>query len=169
MENYSDRKLAADVGLYRSTVAEQYVPYVRPQENGYKTDTRWLALADAGQNALLIRAHDLVGFSALHNRLEDFVPPVKIAITTEDPPEMVADPRRVNMHVNDIVPRDLVSLNIDLGQMGVGGDNSWGDRTFQQYSLNELRYHYGFRIRPLTPAGDWLNSVAGDYTRLQKD
>jgi len=167
MENYSDRKLAADVGLYRSTVAEQYVPYVRPQENGYKTDTRWLALADAGQNALLIRAHELVSFSALHNRLEDFVPPVKIAITTEDSAEMVADPRRVNMHVNDIVPRDLVSLNIDLGQMGVGGDNSWGDRTFQQYSLNQRRYRYGFRIRPFTPAGDWLNSVAGDYMRLE--
>ena len=43
-ENYSDRKTSALVGLYESTVAGQYVPYIRPQENGYKTDTRWLAL-----------------------------------------------------------------------------------------------------------------------------
>ena len=43
-ENYVDRKTSADVGLYESTVADQYVPYIRPQENGYKTDTRWLTL-----------------------------------------------------------------------------------------------------------------------------
>ncbi|MDX9930639.1 MAG: glycoside hydrolase family 2 TIM barrel-domain containing protein, partial [Bacteroidales bacterium] len=43
-ENYADRKTSADVGLYESTVSDQYVPYIRPQENGYKTDTRWLTL-----------------------------------------------------------------------------------------------------------------------------
>jgi len=47
-----------------------------------------------------------------------------------------------------VVPRDLVSLNIDLGQMGVGGDDFWGKRTLQAYSLNEKSYDYGFTIRP---------------------
>jgi len=32
-ENYIDRKTSSDVGLYESTVADQYTPYIRPQEN----------------------------------------------------------------------------------------------------------------------------------------
>ena len=52
------------------------------------------------------------------------------------------------MHVNDIEPRDIISLDIDFGQMGVGGDDSWGKRTLQKYSLNEKSYRYGFTIVP---------------------
>ena len=44
---------------------------------------------------------------------------------------------RVNVHVDDIVPGDFVSLNIDYGQMGVGGDDSWGKRTLMRYSLGD--------------------------------
>jgi beta-galactosidase len=47
-----------------------------------------------------------------------------------------------------VLPRDLVSLDIDFGQMGVGGDDSWGKRTLQEYSLNESSYHYGFSLLP---------------------
>ena len=45
-ENYADRKVSAMVGIYRSIVADQYVPYIMPQEHGHKTDVRWLALTD---------------------------------------------------------------------------------------------------------------------------
>jgi beta-galactosidase len=47
------------------------------------------------------------------------------------------------------VPRDLVSLNIDLGQMGVGGDNSWGARTHPEYCFTGKRYYYRFRLKPI--------------------
>jgi beta-galactosidase len=46
-------------------------------------------------------------------------------------------------------PRDLVRVNIDYGQMGVGGDNSWGERTHPQYCLLEKEYRYSFRMVPL--------------------
>lgn len=46
-ENYPDRRASAMVGRYTSTVTEQYVPYVLPQEHGHKTDVRWLTLTDA--------------------------------------------------------------------------------------------------------------------------
>ena len=59
-----------------------------------------------------------------------------------------------NMHVNDIVPRPLVSLNIDYGQTGVGGDNSWGARTLPQYSLTQPSYRYGIRIQPVAGSLD---------------
>lgn len=150
-ENYSDRKMAAHVGIYRNRVADHYVAYMRPQENGYKTDVRWLSLTDENRSGITIEADGLVGFSVHHNRLEDFVPPVKIAITSEDGPGARDNEERVNVHVNDVVPRDLVSVNIDLGQMGVGGDDSWGKNTLLAYSLTEKSYSYGFTIKPYVP------------------
>ena len=157
-ENYSDRLESANVGRYQDTVADHYVPYMRPQENGYKTEVRWLSLsnADAG---LLVQADDLISFGVSHNRLIDFVPPVKIAITSEDGPGARENDERVNVHVSDIKPRDLVSLDIDLGQMGVGGDDSWGKRTLQKYTLNEQSYRYGFTLTPYTNKEGTLDAL----------
>lgn len=146
-ENYSDRKLAAHVGRYRNTVSDHYVPYARPQENGYKTDVRWLFLSNKQEIGLIVQADDRIGFGVHHNRQQDFIPPAKIAITSEDGPDARKDDTRVNVHVDDIVPGDFVALDIDFGQMGVGGDDSWGKRTLQQYSLGEKSYRYGFRLR----------------------
>jgi beta-galactosidase len=150
-ENYVDRNLAANVGRYSNTVADHYVPYMRPQENGYKTDVRWLSLNDHSAAGLLIIADSLISFGVHNNRLTDFVPPAKIAITSEDGPEARENDARVNTHVSDIEPRDLVSLDIDYGQMGVGGDDSWGKRTLQKYSLSESSYQYGFTLKTYTP------------------
>jgi beta-galactosidase len=147
-ENYSDRKLASRVGIYENRVQDHYVPYMRPQENGYKTDVRWLTLGDGLGSGLEFRADGLISFGVHHNRQQDFIPPVKIAITSEDGPGARKNEKRVNMHVNDIVPRDMVSLDIDLGQMGVGGDDSWGKRTLMKYSLAEKEYRWGFTVRP---------------------
>jgi len=158
-ENYSDRKLAANVGRYVNTVADHYVPYMRPQENGYKTDTRWLSLSDGANTGLLVIARDLIGFSVHHNRLSDFVPPVKIAITSEDGPGARDNEERVNVHVSDVVPRDIVSLNIDFGQMGVGGDDSWGKHTLSKYSLTDTSYRYSFTLVPYLPDAGRLDSL----------
>jgi len=149
-ENYSDRKLAANVGRYRMAVSDHYVPYHRPQENGYKTDVRWLSLTDGREIGLLIEARhrEFFAFGVHHNRQQDFIPPVKIAITSEDGPAARKNRERVNVHVNDIVPGDFVSLDLDYGQMGVGGDDSWGKKTLMKYSLTETEYQYGFRLRP---------------------
>ncbi|MEZ5197184.1 MAG: DUF4981 domain-containing protein [Bacteroidales bacterium] len=43
-ESYWDRKTSASIDLYAGTVWEQYHPYVRPQENGNKTDVRWMGI-----------------------------------------------------------------------------------------------------------------------------
>ncbi len=160
-ENYWDRKVAADVGRYSNKVADHYVPYMRPQENGYKTDTRWLSLDDSSDHGLLVLGRDLLSFGVHHNRMSDFTPPVKIAITSEDGPGARDNEERVNIHVNDIKPRDLVSLNIDLGQMGVGGDDSWGKRTLMEYSFTETDYRYGFVLRPYTPEPGQLDRLTG--------
>ncbi len=158
-ENYSDRKQAAHIGRYENAVADHYVPYMRPQENGYKTDTRWLSLDNGNDAGVLVVADDAIGFSVHHNRMSDFVPPVKIAITSEDGPDARDNDKRVNVHVSDVIARDIVALNIDYGQMGVGGDDSWGKHTLSKYSLTDTQYSYGFTLIPYTPADGRLNAL----------
>jgi beta-galactosidase len=52
-----------------------------------------------------------------------------------------------------------VSLNIDYGQMGVGGDDSWGKRTLLNYSLTESQYRYAFTLIPYAPVDGRLNEL----------
>jgi beta-galactosidase len=148
-ENYVDRNTSADVGLYESTVADQYIPYIRPQENGYKTDTRWLTLTDDNGNGILVSGDPLICFAALNNIHDDFESPGKLS-------QYRKDAKSANTHTVDVKPRDLVNLNIDLGQMGVGGDDSWGAPIHKQYRLLEKKYEYSFRIRPVVKEDDIL-------------
>jgi len=138
-ENYWDRNTAADVGLYGGSVAEQYVAYVRPQENGYKTDVRWLTLTNDAGVGLLAVGIPHISISSHHNLLEDFDHPQAGYVDRHE---------AVNRHVNDIRPRDLVSLNLDCRQMGVCGNNSCGMQSIDKYRLLEPGYRYSFRIRP---------------------
>jgi beta-galactosidase len=148
-ENYTDRKTAADVGLYESTVPDQYTPYIRPQENGYKTDTRWLTLTDDNGAGILVTGDPLICFAALNNIHDDFESPGKIS-------QYRKDAKTANTHTIDVKPRDLVNLNVDLGQMGVGGDNSWGALIHPKYRLLDKKYEYSFRIRPVIKEDDIL-------------
>ena len=128
-ESYWDRKSSAAVGLYTGTVWEQYHPYVRPQENGNKTDVRWIALSDAEGAGLMAVGMPLLSVSAHQFANSD-----------------LSDRR----HGTDIKPRNLVTLNLDYRQMGVGGDNSWGARVHPEYLLPFLPYSYQFRLRPFS-------------------
>ncbi len=148
-ENYSDRKTSADVGLYESTVADQYVPYIRPQENGYKTDTRWLTLTDDNGTGILVTGDPLFCFEALDNIHDDFESPGKLS-------QYRKDAKTANTHTNGVKPRDLVNLNVDLGQMGVGGDDSWGAIIHPQYRFLGMNYKYSFRIRPVVKGDNIL-------------
>jgi len=141
-ENYSDRKTSAFVGVYESSVADQYVPYVRPQENGYRTDTRWLAVTDSEGSGLRFEGSPLFSFTAMNYLHEDFESQGNLA-------RYRPDAKLVNRHLDDVSPRDLVRVNIDYGQMGVGGDDSWGARTHPQYCLLDSKYEYSFRMVPL--------------------
>lgn len=151
-ENYSDRKTSAFVGLYESSVADQYVPYIRPQENGYKTDVRWLTLTDDSGSGILVQGTPLICFGALHNIHDDFESPGKLSAYRKDA-------KTANTHTTDVKPRDLVNLNIDLAQMGVGGDDSWGATVHPQYRLTKDKYEYSFRIKPISAEDDILKLV----------
>lgn len=151
-ESYWDRKTSAFVGLYSGSVASQYWAYLRPQENGNKTDVRWVAITDSNGNGLMFVGDQLLSVSAHHNLQEDFE-------SMERNYNLPKDVKRVNRHINDIKPRDLTSVNIDYLQLGVGGDNSWGAVTHPQYRLTGNEYNYSFVMKPVTAGVDL--SVAG--------
>ena len=131
-ENYEDRNTASLKGIYNSKVADQYVPYTRPQENGNKTDVRWFTLTNNSGNGIKIEGLQPLSVSALQNFPEDFDPGLT----------------KKQQHTNDINPRNEVVVCVDLVQRGVGGDTSWGALPHQQYRLNGTEYTYGFVIKP---------------------
>ncbi|MBW6537558.1 MAG: DUF4981 domain-containing protein, partial [Mariniphaga sp.] len=143
-ESYWDRKTSAFVGLHKGSVADQYQAYLRPQENGNKTDVRWLAITDAAGNGLFYEGMPLLEVSAHHNLLEDFE-----SMERTDG-RQVEGVNVVNRHTTDVKPRDLTSVNVDYKQMGIGGDNSWGARTHDQYRLTEKEYRYSFRMKAIS-------------------
>jgi beta-galactosidase len=161
-ENYWDRQTAAHVGRYETTVAELYEPYVRPQENGNRTDVRWLTLTNEAGVGLLAVGMPHLSVSAHHNRLEDF-----------DHPQAGYVPRHhaENRHTKDVRPRDLVSLNLDHRQMGVGGNNSWGEQTLEEYRLLEPSYVYRYRLRPFradqVDAAELARQAVPVFTEMQ--
>ena len=160
MENYWDRKAGSIVGLYRSTAEEMYFPYVRPQENGHHTDTRWLSLYSDGKTCLSIVADSLVEFNALRNSVEDFDDEEQTTLPrqwTNFTPEQIANHNekeaknvlRRQHHINDVVPRNFVEVCVDYKQQGVGGYDSWGARPEPRYSLPANRdYQWGFTLIP---------------------
>ena len=159
-ENYLDRNAGSMVGLYKSTAEELYFPYVRPQENGHHTDTRWVSLS-TGKKGLLIQADNTIGFNALRNSIEDFDDEEATGLSRQwsnFTPEQVANHDeaaaknvlRRQHHINNITPRDFVEVCVDLKQQGVAGYDSWGSRPEPAYTLPANReYNWGFTLIPL--------------------
>ncbi|WP_286860900.1 glycoside hydrolase family 2 TIM barrel-domain containing protein [Proteiniphilum sp. UBA5510] len=129
-ENYIDRCAGAMLGIYQSKVKDQYVAYLRPQENGNKTDVRWLTLTDDVGFGLKIEAFQPVGVTALHNASEDFDPGMT----------------KKHQHFNDIYPRKEVVLSIDLFQRGIGGTNSWGQLPLEKYRYQNKDYDFSYKL-----------------------
>lgn len=152
-ENYVDRKSSAAVSRYRSTVAEQYHDYSRPQENGGKTDVRWFALRDAAGHGLAFAGEELLGFSALPVLQSDL-----------DHDRSRGAPHR---HGGLVEFRDLVSINIDHRQMGLGGTNSWGALPLEKYRLKPGPYSWRFQMVPLSPGDDPAAATRTTFTPPQ--
>jgi beta-galactosidase len=133
-ENYIDRNQSAMVGLYRSTVDEQYVPYISTGENGNHTDVRWLVLKDDRGYGLKVRGQPTVDFSALHYSQED-----------------LDREKRDGTHTIDLHRSEKVFLNVDWKQMGMGGDNAWGARPHAEYTLRAVPMEYSYVLSPVVP------------------
>jgi len=147
--NYQDRKASAFVDLYSSKVKDQYVPYIRPQENGNKTNVRWAAFSDDNNNGVLIVAKkplEGLEISALHMRNEDFD-------TTSGIDYQDLSKTNASKYTIDIKEQDLVQLNIDLKQRGVAGDDSWYSKPQEKYQIKgQEKYNYSYFLIPFEKA-----------------
>ncbi len=132
-ESYEDRKTSAFIGRYKGSVAAQFHPYVRPQENGNKTDVRWMSVSTRDGKGLLVVGTQALSMSAWHYRAEDLSP----------------GETKGQTHHGELKERNLTTLNIDWKQMGVGGDNSWGAHPMSKYKLLYQPYSYSFWLRPV--------------------
>ena len=138
-ESYWDRKSGAAVGIYSGLVEEQIHAYVRPQENGNKTDVRWVALTNKDSVGLLAVGMPLLSVSAWPYTMQDL---------------------ENARHIHELPRRDTITVNLDYKQMGVGGDNSWGARTHPEYTLPAGSYSYRFRLGPYAPSMGDISSIA---------
>ena len=129
-ENYADRNSSAFIGRYSGKVIDQYVPYIRPQENGNKTDVRWVTLTNDAGIGLKAEGLPRLNVSAHHNLPEDFE----------------GGKRKSGRHTFDVPKRELIMLHLDQKQRGVGGDDSWGRRPYKEYRIKTRKMEYGFRL-----------------------
>jgi beta-galactosidase len=132
-ENYCDRNYAAHLRIYTATPATLYYPYARPQENGYRTDTRWLKITNKEGRGFKITGDTPFSFSALPYSSADLDPELE----------------RKQYHAGDLVERPETYLHIDYGQMGVAGIDSWGSWPLPPYRLEGEHYQYSYTIEPL--------------------
>ena len=140
-ESYWDRKTSAAIGHYAGTVWEQTFPYVRPQETGNKTDVRWMVLKGDSLGLMIVGRPIFDG--SVHQYPYD---------------DLDYIPKSHRHGKLDLKPKDQIDWLIDLHQMGVGGDNSWGARPHDQYTLSIDNRKYGlhFGIIPFEKGTDLM-------------
>ena len=114
------------MGLYRTTVGREYVPYILPQEHGNHTDVRWVALEDRAGNGVLFAGMPLMQFSVSHYTAADLF---------------------AARHTCDLRPRRETVVNIDHRQRGLG-TASCGPDTLPRYRIEPGRFRFSCRIRP---------------------
>lgn len=173
-ENYIDRNAGSMVGRYKTIADSMYVDYVRPQENGHRTDTRWVVLSDKSGRGLLVQAENTIGFNALRNTIEDFDAEDSSRpyqwrnrspeeIENHDLDEAKNAMRKMT-HVNDIIPRDFVEVCVDMKQQGVAGYDSWGAKVQPGYTIPaNQNYEWGFTFVPIRAKADVDKSLRYDY------
>lgn len=133
-ENYWDRKMATFVGRYEAKVKDMGFEYIRPQENGNRTCLRTVSFTDDSGRGLQIDAiGESLNFTARHNLDEDFDPGLT----------------KKQQHSSDIDKRNIIAVNIDWQQRGLGGDTSWGSKPLDQYRLLDKKYSFTYLLKPI--------------------
>jgi beta-galactosidase len=132
-ESYCDRK-DAHFGLYSGTVEEQFFPdYTEPGESGNKVDVRWLALMNGKGAGLLAIGEPWLSANASHYGTDDM---------------------NSGRHAFELPRRNYITLDLDLKQQGVGGDDSWGAWPHDTFLIPCQEYSYSFRLKPLAPGDE---------------
>ncbi len=142
-ESYPDRCAGYPLGRWQSTVTEQYVPYILPQEHGNHTGVRWFALHNGRQGLVFVGAPELQ-FSASHFTAEDLFQA---------------------RHTCDLTPRPETWVCLDVRQRGLG-TLSCGPDTLEHYRIRPGRYEWCFQVQAFDPQQDDPGQVARAASRV---
>lgn len=133
-ESYIDRKSSSMLGVYSSTVDEQYHPYARPQESGNHTDVRYMEITDKRGRGFKI--------SAIEKPLDMSVLPYSWR-------QLYPKNEKGQEHSEFLKKDSINHLRVDLFQFGLGGINSWGRWPLDKYRTKMKEYKYSYMIEPL--------------------
>ncbi|MFS1422838.1 glycoside hydrolase family 2 TIM barrel-domain containing protein [Shewanella sp. 10N.286.48.B5] len=126
-ENYQDRNQAADINLYQGKVNDFTYTYVRPQESSNRTDVDWLSLSNDKGHGLKVTGLQPLSISVWPWSLDNL---------------------EQSVHTYELVELDGYTVNIDLIQSGIGGDDSWSWRAapMDKYQVKAGKYEYQFTL-----------------------
>ena len=124
-ECYVDYQEHAKMGVWRSSVTDEYEPYIRPQECGNHVNVKWLEIGS--EHGLQIRAKEHMEFSALHYTMEDL-----------DKVE----------HAFELQPSNTTEVIVSYKNRGVGS-NSCGPVLSEKYQVRDNEIHFEFCISTL--------------------
>ncbi len=141
LENYVDRSFGFPVGIYSLPIDQFDEPYVMPQENGNRTEVRWMALTNSSKNKGMLVMHD-----------DTFLQMSAWPYTQEN--------LNAAKHTFDLKNPGYLTLNIDLIQMGVGGNDSWSAvaAPLEKYQIPSGNYNYSFYLVPFAEAKKGLEN-----------
>ena len=129
-ETYSDRKKGAKLGIYANKVADNIARYMVPQECGAKEEVRWAKVTDRKGRGMLFEMDENNG-------------PMMFSALPYTPHEM-----ENAMHPYELPEVHYTVVRVAKGQMGIGGDDSWGARTHAEYLLEtdkKLEFSFVFK------------------------
>ncbi len=130
-ETYFDRKTGGKITIHEKTVADLEHHYMRPQENGNRTDVRWVEIRNKDNLGLRFEAmgDTPICFSAWH---------------------YTQDQLQLAKHIHELPHYDITTFNVDLNQLGIGGDMPGDAQVREKYLLKpDKKYTYTFRISPI--------------------
>lgn len=131
-ETYSDRKKGAKLGIYANMVADNIARYMVPQECGAKEEVRWAKVTDRKGRGMLFEMDENNG-------------PMMFSALPYTPHEM-----ENAMHPYELPEIHYTVVRVAKGQMGIGGDDSWGARTHEEYLLKtDKKMEFSFVFKGL--------------------
>ncbi|WNS46669.1 glycoside hydrolase family 2 TIM barrel-domain containing protein [Paenibacillus sp. MMS20-IR301] len=127
-ECYADRKESGKLGIYRGLAEEQFVPYIKPQENGNKADIRWGKLTDEQGNGLRFTSNELFNYSVHPYSVRDM---------------------STAAHVHKLKRLDRMMVKLDAAQSGIGNHSCGYAPTLAPYLLEPVKRSFAVLLQPL--------------------
>lgn len=177
-ENYTDRKWGSDVGIYETTVKDNFTEYIMVQHTGNHIDTRWVAATDDDGFGVLVKAGEFPANNLFSNRGSWYHPHGGNPYNAESLIEFNAlyysqeelgnrqlmNPYELYNERRPNVPDSPIYLHLNIAGRGVGGDQPWDFNAHSYYFIEPagktVRYNYAIK-----PVSGFDPADATEYSR----